>query len=54
MKVGGFITDAVDPEHYDVILTYGPKAIMRALYNKCHASGTKLYVSLFVLGIAII
>lgn len=46
VKVGGFITDAVDPEHYDVILTCGPEAMMRALYNKCRASGTRLYVSL--------
>ena len=46
VKVGGFITDAVDPEHYDVILTCGPEAMMRALYGKCRPSGTRLYASL--------
>lgn len=46
VKVGGFITDAIDPEGYDCVLTCGPEIMMRVLYEKCRASGTKLYASL--------
>jgi len=46
--VGGYITDKVAPEKYGHILTCGPEPMMRALYQKCKASGVaeKLYVSL--------
>jgi dihydroorotate dehydrogenase electron transfer subunit len=54
VKVGGFITDAIDPAGYDgdtpydAIFTCGPEAMMRALWEKCRACGVadKLFVSL--------
>ena len=46
--VGGYITDKIAPEKYGQILTCGPQAMMRALYQKCKTAGVseKLYVSL--------
>ena len=46
VKVGGFITDEIEPGDYDCVLACGPEVMMRTLYGKCRASGTKLYVSL--------
>ena len=48
VDVGGFITDTVEPSRYDHLLTCGPEAMMRTLYEKCKKDDTaeKLYVSL--------
>lgn len=46
VNVGGFITDEIDPAAYDYVLTCGPEIMMRVLYDKCRASGTRLFVSL--------
>jgi len=35
LKVGGYITDDVDPACYDHIMVCGSEAMMRALYEKC-------------------
>lgn len=34
---GGFVTDLIDPAAYDYIMTCGPEAMMKALYQKCEA-----------------
>lgn len=39
VKVGGFITDDIEPKDYDVILTCGPAIMMKVLYRKCKAQG---------------
>ncbi len=48
VRVGGFVTDAVDTCAYDAMVACGPTAMMEALYRKCEAQGSKvpLYVSL--------
>jgi dihydroorotate dehydrogenase electron transfer subunit len=54
VKVGGFITDAIDPAGsgadtpYDALFTCGPEIMMRVLWEKCKACGVggKLFVSL--------
>ncbi|MDR1979675.1 MAG: dihydroorotate dehydrogenase electron transfer subunit [Synergistaceae bacterium] len=48
VNVKGFVTDEIEPAGYDHILTCGPEAMMRALYEKCERAGLaeKLYVSM--------
>ncbi len=48
VRVGGFITDAIDPARYDHIFACGPEIMMRVLYDKCRAAGVedRLLVSL--------
>ena len=48
VKVGGFITDAVEPSGYDCLMACGPEPMMLALYKKCKKIGAeeKLYISL--------
>lgn len=48
VDVGGYITDKIEPQDYDAILTCGPEIMMRALYAKCAAQQAeqKLYVSM--------
>lgn len=43
VNVGGFVTDAVEPENYDVILSCGPEIMMRVLYKKCKGSRARVY-----------
>lgn len=48
VNVGGLITDCVDTRRYDMILSCGPEAMMRALWEKCRRekSAARVYVSL--------
>lgn len=48
VDVGGFVTDKITPENYDVILTCGPTIMMKVLFDKCEKAGVadRLYVSL--------
>lgn len=48
VKLGGYITDDIDPESYDVILACGPMVMMKALYQKCQKYGKEdaVYVSM--------
>lgn len=48
VNVGGFITDDIEPQEYDVIMTCGPEIMMKVLYKKCRKTGATapLYVSM--------
>jgi dihydroorotate dehydrogenase electron transfer subunit len=48
VKVGGYITDAVNPAGYDHIFACGPEIMMRVLFDKCKEAGAedRLIVSL--------
>ncbi|GHS96068.1 dihydroorotate dehydrogenase [Synergistales bacterium] len=48
VKVGGFITDSVEPSDYDSIFACGPEVMMRSLYKKCKERGAadNLFVSM--------
>ena len=48
VKTGGYIPDDVNPAAYDYILSCGPEAMMKALYEKCRAAGKggQLYISM--------
>ena len=46
VDVGGYITDSVNPDEYDVIMTCGPKIMMQVLAQKVKGSRAKLYVSM--------
>ncbi|MGN1390084.1 MAG: dihydroorotate dehydrogenase electron transfer subunit [Bulleidia sp.] len=48
VKLGGYITDDINPESYDVILACGPMVMMKALYQKCQKYGKAdaVYVSM--------
>ncbi len=45
-NVGGFITDEINPEEYDAILTCGPLPMMRVLYEKGKDTKAEIYVSM--------
>lgn len=48
VNVGGFVTDDIDPNEYDAIMTCGPVIMMKVLYEKCVRCNAKapLYVSM--------
>ena len=46
VNVGGYITDDINPNNYDYILSCGPEIMMKVLYNKVKDSNAKLYVSM--------
>lgn len=48
VNVGGFVTDDIDPNAYDMIVTCGPTIMMKVLYEKCVKCKAKapLYVSM--------
>lgn len=48
VNVGGFVTDDINPNEYDAIMTCGPTVMMRVLYDKCVRCGAEapLYVSM--------
>ncbi len=48
INVGGFITDDVNTEDYDIIMSCGPEIMMKTLYKKCEKQRTedRLYVSM--------
>ena len=42
----GFVTDILQPENYDFILTCGPEVMMRSVVAKAAGSGAKVFCSL--------
>ncbi|NLK64236.1 MAG: dihydroorotate dehydrogenase electron transfer subunit [Tissierellia bacterium] len=42
----GFVTDYVDYENYDTVVTCGPEIMMNKIANNCKAQNIKCYVSL--------
>ena len=42
----GLVTEMLEPENYDLILTCGPVLMMRGVYNKCAAAGVRCLVSM--------
>ncbi|MDO5538757.1 MAG: dihydroorotate dehydrogenase electron transfer subunit [Eubacteriales bacterium] len=48
VNVGGFVTDDIDPNEYDAIMTCGPTVMMKVLYDKCVRCKAEavLYVSM--------
>lgn len=46
IDVGGYITDAVNPDAYDFIMTCGPRVMMEVLAAKTKGTRAQLYVSL--------
>ena len=46
LDIGGFVTNTVDPEGYDCVISCGPEIMMRVLQKKCRAAGTRHLVSL--------
>ncbi|MDO4633148.1 MAG: dihydroorotate dehydrogenase electron transfer subunit [Eubacteriales bacterium] len=48
VNVGGFVTDDIDPNEYDAIVTCGPTIMMKVLYEKCQRLNYQnpLYVSM--------
>lgn len=45
-NVGGFITDDINPNEYDYILTCGPEIMMKILCKKAASTKAKVYVSM--------
>ncbi|MDD3428550.1 MAG: dihydroorotate dehydrogenase electron transfer subunit [Oscillospiraceae bacterium] len=43
--VKGFVTDLLQPEGYDAVLTCGPEIMMEKIAHKAMAAGTAVYVS---------
>lgn len=48
VNVGGFVTDDIDPNAYEAIVTCGPTIMMKVLYSKCVKcqAAAPLYVSM--------
>ena len=46
VNVGGYITDDINPEEYDYIMTCGPEIMMKILAQKVKGSKAQLYVSM--------
>lgn len=48
VNVGGFVTDDIDPNAYEAIVTCGPTIMMKVLYSKCVKcqAAASLYVSM--------
>lgn len=46
VNLGGYVTDDINPEEYDSILTCGPEIMMKVLYNKVKETNAQLYVSM--------
>jgi dihydroorotate dehydrogenase electron transfer subunit len=46
VKLGGNVTELIDPSKYDYILTCGPDLMMQEIYKKANATSTKVYVSI--------
>ena len=46
VNVGGYITDDVNPEEYDYIMTCGPHIMMKILAQKVKGTKAQLYVSM--------
>lgn len=46
INVGGYVTDDINPEEYDYILSCGPEIMMKILYNKSINSKAEVYVSM--------
>ena len=42
----GLVTEMLEPENYDLILTCGPVPMMRGVYAKCKAAGVRCLVSM--------
>lgn len=46
VNIGGYVTDEINPEEYDYILTCGPEIMMKVLYKKVKDTNAQLYVSM--------
>ena len=46
VNVGGYITDDINPEEYDYIMTCGPHIMMKILAQKVKGTKAQLYVSM--------
>lgn len=46
VNIGGYITDEVNPEEYDYIMSCGPQIMMKVLAQKVKGSKAQLYVSM--------
>ena len=46
VNIGGYVTDDIDPDEYDYILTCGPHIMMQVLADKAKGTKAQLYVSM--------
>lgn len=46
VKVGGNVTELIDPNKYDYILTCGPDPMMQEVYRRAQNTSAKVYVSI--------
>jgi len=46
VKIGGNVTELIEPDKYDHIITCGPDIMMQAVYEKAKATSAKVYVSI--------
>lgn len=46
INIGGYITDDINVNDYDYILTCGPEIMMKKLVDMCKGTDTKVYVSI--------
>lgn len=46
IDIGGNVTDLIDPNKYDYILTCGPDGMMREVYRRSKNSSAKVFVSI--------